>query len=202
MDRYLKLFAVIDLAGGRTLFEHAWRWPEGAKRSDVPNLVANLVKYAQEIGDGTLRGADFEPKAASTAASSSLAGPTSSATTKMICVKEGSLVGALFYEQPEPTGHDGRDSAAAHAIAEYASGILREAYAGFATPAQHRAAAAAAAAAASDGPSLAAFEGSGMADEDESKGGAMSTKPDENVELFRQKLLAIAARVRHPAESS
>jgi hypothetical protein len=127
MDQKLNYFAVIDLAGDHYLFEHVWRWPESTKRSEVPNLVANLIKYAQEIDGGTLRDVDFELKNSQNVTEGHSGSPLTM-ITKMICTKNGTLVGALFYDLPENTGHDGRDAITKLAAAEHASIVLREAF--------------------------------------------------------------------------
>ena len=54
----------------------------------------------------------------------------------MICIKEGMVVGALFFEILELTGHDVHDAAASYELAEYASWVVCGACARFTASAE------------------------------------------------------------------
>jgi len=187
MEQRLNYFAVIDMADAQTLFEHAWCWPEGMKRSDVPNLDANLIKYAQEIGGGVLRDADFELTNSQNVLDGCL-GSAPSTRTKMICTRNESRVGALFYGLPELTGHDRRDATAKRALAEYANRVLREAFESFLEAAHLQSADFNAAYERSD---LNASEDDGTTSEEGFRGGAHESKVTE---MFRVRLQTIASQ--------
>lgn len=187
MEQRLNYFAVIDMADAQTLFEHVWCWPEGMKRSNVPNLVANLTKYAQEIGGGVLRDADFELTNAQNVMDGCI-GSAPSTHTKMICTRNESRVGALFHGLPELTGHDGRDATAKHVMAEYANRVLREAFESFLEAAHLQGADSNAA---YERPDLNVSEDDGTASEERVRGGAHESKVTE---MFRVRLQTIASQ--------